>query len=129
MSSRVSNGGGSPRNGSSRSSGGHHAMPSCSYKVASSSATGSAPSASTYARVPVARRSSVPKRAGSATTSSTGTPSTVTPTARRGSRSSTDTIAGSDSKASSTGPGSVAEDTTPKSRDTSAQRRGSPATS
>ena len=33
-------------------------------------------------REPVARTSSVPNRAGSATTSSTGTPSTVTPTAR-----------------------------------------------
>ena len=45
--------------------------------------------------------------AGSATTSSTGTPSTVTPYARRSARSSTETIAGSDSKPSSTGVGVV----------------------
>ena len=49
-------------------------------------------------REPVARSSAVPKRSGAATTSSTGTPSTVTPTARRSSRSITATIWGSAAK-------------------------------
>ena len=129
MSSRVNSGGGSPRNGCSRSSGGHQGIPSCAYRDSSSGAGGNSPRPATYACDPVPTTSSVPKRAGSATTSSTGTPSTVTPTARRSLRSSTDTIAGSASNASSTGPGRAAEDTTAKSNETSAQRRGSPATS
>jgi hypothetical protein len=77
--------------------------------------------------VPVSLRRWVPNRAGSATTSSTGTPSTVTPNARRGSRSSTETIVGSRANAASAGSGSSAEQTTAKSNDVSAQRRGSPA--
>ena len=95
MSSRVNSGGGSPRNGCSRSSGGHQGIPSCAYRDSSSVAGGNSPRPATYACDPVPITSSVPKRAGSATTSSTGTPSTVTPTARRSLRSSTDTIAGS----------------------------------
>ena len=129
MSSRVSKSGGSPRNGASRSSGGHHGIPSAAYTDSSSGAAGSSPRPSTYGRAPVATTSSVPNRAGSAATSSTGTPSTVTPTARRSSRSSTDTIEGSASNVSSTGRGSTAEQTTAKSNEASAQRRGSPATS
>src|SRR3954469_17150515 len=129
MSVRRRSDGGSPRNGASLSSGGHHGTPSAAYTCSSSAPEGSSPSASTYADVPVARSNSVPKRDGSATTSSTGTPSTVTPTARRGERSSTETIVASRSNASSTGSGSAAEQTTVKSNDVSAQRRGSPATS
>ena len=48
--------------------------------------------------------SSVPNRSGSATTSSTGTPSTVIPIARRSDRSTTETICGSGSKRSSAAP-------------------------
>ena len=59
-------------------------------------------SAVTYSSEPVARRSSVPNRFGGATTSSTGTPSTVTPYARHSDRSRTETTTGSDSNASST---------------------------
>src|SRR5436309_15494982 len=129
MSVRRRSAGGSPRNGRSLSSGGHHGTPSAAYTRSSPAPEGRSPSASTYADVPVARSNSVPKRDGSATTSSTGTPSTVTPTARRGARSTTDTIAGSRPNASSTGSGSGAEHTTAKSKDASAQRRGSPATS
>src|SRR5438034_727596 len=110
MSSRVNSGGGSPRNGCSRNSGGHQGIPSCAYRDSSSGAGGNSPRPPTYACVPVATTNSVPKRAGSATTSSTGTPSTVTPTARRSLRSSTETIAGSASNASSTGRGRAAED-------------------
>src|SRR5438045_5098540 len=120
MASPGGNGGGSPRNGSSRSSGGHHGRPSCWYKLSSFPAAGSPPSASTYAREPVARRSSVPKRAGSATTSSTGTPSTVSPTQRRSARSTTVTISGDAANASMTSPGSAAAETTARSNDASA---------
>src|SRR6266511_5647447 len=129
MSSRSRSGGGSPRNGFSRSSGGHQGIPSAAYRPSSSGASGSSPRPSTYAREPVARANSVPNRFGSATTTSTGTPSTVTPTARRVSRSRTETIPGSPSNASSTAFGRAAEHTTAKSNDVSAQRRGSPATS
>ena len=91
MSSRVNSGGGSPRNGCSRSSGGHQGIPSCAYRASSSGAGGNSPRPATYAwRSGRDHQSSVPKRAGSATTSSTGTPSTVTPTARRSLRSSTE---------------------------------------
>ena len=54
MSSRVNSGGGSPRNGSSRSSGGHQGIPSCAYRDSSSGAGGSSPSPATYACEPVA---------------------------------------------------------------------------
>ena len=103
MSPSSTSGGGSPRNGSSRSSGGQNGIPSAAYTPSSSGASGNGSSASTYAREPVARTSSVPNRSGSATTSSTGTPSTVTPTARRSDRSTIATICGSRSKCSSTG--------------------------
>ena len=85
----------------------------------------------------------MPNRFGSATTSSTGTPSTVTPYARRAvSRrpraepggaleslglSSTDTIAGSDSKARKTGAALSAGTTTANRSLESLARRGSPA--
>ena len=73
-------------------------MPSAAYTDASSGASGSGSSAATYAGEPVARSSAVPKRSGSAATSSIGTPSTVTPTARaRGSA----TICGSSANRSS----------------------------
>ena len=62
-------------------------------------AAGSGPSAATYASEPVAVSSALPACAGSGTSSSTGTPSTVTPSARRSSRSSTATICGSSAKA------------------------------
>ena len=72
--------------------------------AASSGASGSGPSAVDVRRRPVARTSSVPKRSGSAATSSIGTPSTVTPTARRSVRSTTATICGRRANASSTAP-------------------------
>src|SRR5690349_16226552 len=87
MSASSTSGGGSPRNGASRSSTGQNGIPSARYTPSSSGASGSDSSAATYSRDPVARTSSVPNRPGSATTSSTGTPSTVTPYARRADRS------------------------------------------
>ena len=51
----------------------------------------------------MARTTAVPKRSGSATTSSTGTPSIVSPTARRSLRSTSATIWGSSAKRASTG--------------------------
>ena len=119
--------GGSPRNGSSRSSGGHHGSPSARYTASSSGASGSGSSAATYAGAPVARTSAVPKRSGSATTSSTGTPSTVSPTARRSSCSITATICGSAAKRASTGAGSAAAHTTASRSHESRHRRTSPA--
>ena len=67
----------------------------------------------------------MPRRAGSATTSSTGTPSTVTPSARRSPRSTTATICGRASNRSSTDRSPAT--TTASRSDASRQRRGSPA--
>ncbi len=61
--------------------------------------------------------------------SSTGTPSTVTPTARRSSRPITATIWGNVSNRSRTGSASLAARTTANDSQLSRQRRGSPATS
>src|SRR5690349_6123704 len=127
MSASSTSGGGSARNGASRSSTGQNGIPSARYTPSSSGASGSGSSAATYSRDPVARTSSVPNRPGSATTSSTGTPSTVTPYARRADRSSTETIAGSASNAFSTGAALFAETTTANRSLESLARRGSPA--
>ena len=98
--------GGLPRNGSSRSSGGQKGIPSARYTPCSSGAVGQRLQRR-HVRLGAGRpQSSVPNCSGSATTSSTGTPSTVTPIARRSDRSTTETICGSDSKRSSAGPGS-----------------------
>ena len=67
--------------------------------------------------------------AGAATTSSTGTPSTVTPTARRSPCSITATIWGSAAKRSSSEDGSAAAQTTASRSHASRQRRTSPAAS
>src|SRR5690348_4828260 len=123
MSATSTSSGGSPRNGASRSSGGTNGRPSAAYTPASVGASGSGPSASTYASEPVARSSSVPKRAGGATTRSTGTPSTVNPRAR----SITATICGSASNRASTAAGSADAQTTASRSQESRQRRGSPA--
>ena len=69
----------------------------------------------------------MPAAPGAATTSSTGTPSTVTPSARRSSRSITATICGSSANRSSSGAGSGAALTTASRSHESRQRRGSPA--
>ena len=87
--------------GPSRSSGGTNGRPSAAKTPSSSGASGRAPRDSTNAAVPVARTSSLPNRSGGATTSSTGTPSTVTPSARSSPRSTTDTICGNVAKRSS----------------------------
>ncbi len=110
ISASSTSAGGSPSKGCSRSSGGTYVRPSARYSACSSGASGSAPSASTYAALPVARSSSVPKRPGAATTSSTGTPSTVTPSARGPSRSTSATISGSERKRSTTASGSLRRD-------------------
>ncbi len=92
-------------------------------------ASGSGSSASTYAGEPVARTSAVPNRRGSATTSSTGTPSTVTPTACRSPCSTTATIWGSEPKRASTAAGSGAAQTTARRSQESRHLRTSPAAS
>ena len=71
--------------------------------------------------------SAVPNRSGAATTSSTGTPSTVRPTTRRSSADSSATICGSSTKRVNTGRGSAAAHTTARCSQSSRQRRGSPA--
>ena len=88
-------GGESGADGASRSSGGIGAMPSAAKSAFSSARPGSGSSGRTSASGPVARKSSVPNRPGGAATTSTGTPSTVTPTARSGSVSTTATTCGS----------------------------------
>ena len=86
----------------SRSSGGTNGSPSAAKTPSSSGASGSGSCAATHSGEPVARTSSVPRRDGSATTSSTGTPSTVTPSVRPSPRSTTATICGKASKRSRT---------------------------
>ena len=107
MSAVSTSTGGSPSGGSSRNSGGHQARPSAAKTAASSGASGSGSSGATKAGAPVARSNAVPNRSGSAATSSTGTPSSVNPTARRSSCSIIATICGSAANRASTADGSV----------------------
>ena len=107
-----------------RSSGGRKGRPSRSYTCSSVPASGSGSSASTYPFDPVARTSSVPNCSGRAATSSTGMPSTVTPTACRSWRSRTATTSGWDTNRSSA---SGAVETSTSRWASSHPRRSSPA--
>ena len=95
MSPVSTSAGGSPSGGSSRSSGGYHARPSAAKAVASSGASGSDSSDTTKAGAPAACSSAVPNRSGSAAMSPDWDASTVSPIARRSSRSMIATICGS----------------------------------
>ena len=84
MSSRVSRAAARRETAPRAARAGTTGIPSCAYTDSSSGAAGKLAEAFDVRRASRSRRSSsVPNRAGSATTSSTGTPSTVTPTARR----------------------------------------------
>ena len=107
--------------GASRSSGGSQGRPSCAYTSCSDAASGSGPSAATYAAEPVARSSAVPNASGGVATSSIGTPSIVSPRAE----SITATICGSAAKRSSSDASST--HTTASCSHESRQRRVSPA--
>src|SRR5581483_8218374 len=80
ISSRETSSGTSDVGTPSRSSGGTNGRPRRSKTPASSGASGSGSSAATHSGEPVARTSAVPNASGDATWSSTGMPSTVTPT-------------------------------------------------
>ena len=80
ISSRETSSGTSDVGTPSRSSGGTNGRPRRSKTPASSGASGSGSSAATHSGEPVARTSAVPNASGDATCSSTGMPSTVTPT-------------------------------------------------
>ena len=71
----------------------------------------------------------MPNRDGSATTSSTGTPSTVTPTARRSVARASRRSSAATRTRRARAPDRRPQQTTANSKDVSAQRRGSPATS
>ena len=90
---------------------------------------GSGSSAATKSGAPVARSSAVPYRSGAVTTSSTGMPSTVSPTARRSSCSIIATICGSEANRATTAAGSAAAHTTASRSHESRHRRTSPAAS
>ena len=122
-SARATSGGTGPRKEPSRSSGGTHGRPSAAKTPASSAASGSGPSEATHSGEPVARTSAVPNDASDATTSSTGTPSSVTPT----SGATRATISGSSANRSRTASPSSDATTTERWVEPSAQRLGSPA--
>ncbi len=129
MSASSTRSGGSPRNGSSRSSGGNHGTPNASVDRLFVRRV-----RQRLQRLDVCGRSgrtqkAVPNCSGEATTNSSGTPSTVTPTARRSLCSTTATICGSPTNRATTGPGSDAAQTTVSASLESHHRRTSPATS